>query len=100
MGVFSYTDATVTRSIDTDLGVRYMGQTWGDKENSILDVPQYTLIDAALHYELENLDPRLKGAKFSINATNLFDRIYVSQCTVQQFDNACVYGLRRQVLAS
>jgi iron complex outermembrane recepter protein len=132
MGAFSYTDATVTRSIDTDLGkrptwipqyiaslwadytfrdgplngfgaalgVRYMGQTWGDKENSILDVPQYTLIDAALHYELENLDPRLKGAKLSINATNLFDRIYVSQCTVQQFDNACVYGLRRQVLAS
>ncbi len=132
MGAFSYTDATVTRSLDTDLGkrptwipqyiaslwadytfrdgplngfgaalgVRYMGQTWGDKENVLLDVPQYTLIDAALHYELENLDPRLKGAKLSINATNLFDRIYVSQCIAQAFDNACVYGLRRQVLAS
>jgi iron complex outermembrane receptor protein len=81
------------------MGVRYTGQTWGDKENLTLNVPSYTLFDAALHYELVNLDPRLKGAKLSINATNLFDKVYVSQCTVQ-FDNNCVYGLRRQVIAT
>ncbi|MET0677844.1 MAG: TonB-dependent siderophore receptor [Bradyrhizobium sp.] len=82
------------------LGVRYMGQTWGDPANILLDVPSYTLIDAALHYDLEGLDRRFKGTRLSINATNLFDRVYVSQCTVQLLDNACVYGLRRQVLAS
>lgn len=82
------------------LGVRYTGQTWGDKANKLLDIPGYALVDAALHYDLEGLDPRFKGARLSVNATNLFDRIYVSQCTVQAFDNACVYGLRRQVLAS
>jgi iron complex outermembrane receptor protein len=81
-------------------GVRYTGQTWGDTGNTLLDVPAYTLVDAALHYDLVNLDPRLKGMRLSVNATNLFDKIYVSQCTVQLLDNACVYGLRRQVLAS
>jgi iron complex outermembrane recepter protein len=81
-------------------GVRYTGQTWGDKANLLLNVPSYTLVDAALHYDLAGLDPRFKGMRLSVNATNLWDRIYVSQCTVQAFDNACVYGLRRQVLAS
>ncbi len=63
-------------------------------------MPSYTLVDAALHYDLVNLDPRLKGMRFSVNATNLFDKVYVSECAVQALDNACVYGLRRQVLAS
>lgn len=81
-------------------GVRYTGQTWGDKGNVLLDVPSYTLVDAAIHYDLAGLDLRLKGMRLSVNATNLWDRIYVSQCTVQGFDNNCVYGLRRQVLAS
>ena len=43
------------------LGVRYTGQTWGDKGNVLLDVPQYTLIDAALHYELEGSGPAAQG---------------------------------------
>ncbi len=81
-------------------GVRYTGQTWGDPGNTVLDVPAYTLVDAAIHYDLVNLDPRLKGMRFSVNATNLFDKVYVSECTVQLLDNACVYGLRRQVLAT
>lgn len=81
------------------LGVRHTGETYGDAANTIV-IPSYDLFDAALHYDLAGLDQRLKGARFSINATNLFDKVYVSQCTAQSFDNACVYGLRRQVLAS
>ncbi len=81
-------------------GARYIGQTWGDKANTDLNIPGYTLFDAAVHYDLVNLDPRLKGAKLSVNATNLFDKTYVSQCTAQAYDNACVYGLRRQVIAT
>ena len=82
------------------VGVRYTGQSWGDRANVLLDIPSYTLVDAALHYDLAGFDPRLKGMRLSVNATNLWDRIYVSQCTVQALDNACVYGLRRQVIAS
>ncbi len=81
-------------------GARYTGQTWGDMANEMLNVPSYTLFDAAVHYELENLDPRLKGARLQVNATNLFDKTYVSQCVQQAVDPACVYGLRRQVVAT
>ncbi len=81
-------------------GVRHTGQTWGDKGNTLLDIPSYTLVDAAVHYDLANLDPRLKGLKLSENATNLFDKTYVSECAVQAHDSGCVYGLRRQVLAT
>jgi iron complex outermembrane recepter protein len=81
------------------LGVRHTGETFGDAANLIV-VPAFTLVDAAVHYDMAGLDPRLKGARLSINATNLFDKVYVSQCTAQALDNACNYGLRRQVLAS
>ena len=129
---YTHLNATVTKSLDIDLGkrptwvpqdiaalwfdytlrdgplngfglawgVRYTGQTWGDIGNTLLDVPSYTLVDAAIHYDLAGLDPRFKGMRLSVNATNLWDKIYVSQCTAQAFDNNCVYGLRRQVLAS
>jgi iron complex outermembrane recepter protein len=81
-------------------GVRYTGQTWGDPGNTLLDIPAYTLVDAVLHYDLSGLDPRFKGMRLSINATNLFDKVYVSECAVQALDNNCVYGLRRQVIAT
>ena len=77
------------------LGVRYTGETFADSANT-LRVPSYTVTDAAIHYELVNLNPALKGTKLAINATNLFDKIYASQCT----NLNCVYGLRRQVVAT
>jgi len=77
------------------LGVRYTGETFADSANT-LRVPSYTVTDAAIHYELVNLNPALKGTKLTINATNLFDKIYASQCT----NLNCVYGLRRQVVAT
>ena len=95
---YTFRDGPLT-GFGAAMGVRYTGQTWGDKENAVLNIPSYTLFDAAIHYELVNLDPRLKGARLSVNATNLFDKVYVSQCTAQN-DNNCVYGLRRQVLAT
>lgn len=88
------------------LGVRHIGQTYADLPN-LIPVPSYTLVDAAVHYDLANLNSSLKGARFSVNATNLFDKDYVSQCTnvnpsSQGGDDftRCVYGLRRQVIAT
>ena len=80
-------------------GVRYVGRSYGDILNTI-DVPPFTLVDAAVHYDLENLNPAFKGARLSINASNLFDTTYVASCGVgTQFDTGCYYGLRRTVLA-
>ncbi len=77
------------------VGERFVGYTYGNPSNSEL-IPAYTLTDAALHYDLATWGPELKGYRFSVNATNLFDKVYVSECT-----NAnCLYGLRRKVLAT
>ncbi len=78
------------------LGVRYVGFTFGDTENT-LKVPGYTLVDAAINYDLSGIAPRLDGWKLAINAANLFDKQYVSECSGL---TNCVYGLRRTVLAT
>ncbi|AJX32377.1 TonB-dependent siderophore receptor [Burkholderia oklahomensis] len=70
-------------------GVRYMSAAAGAADNS-LTVPSYTLFDAALHYELRNW-------RFAINATNLFNRRYVSGC---QSEAVCMYGNERTVIAT
>jgi iron complex outermembrane recepter protein len=80
-------------------GVRYVGRSYGDILN-LIEVPPFTLVDAAVHYDLENLHPAWKGARLSINASNVFDTVYVASCGVgTQFDTGCYYGLRRTVLA-
>ncbi|KCB24852.1 TonB-dependent receptor [Bordetella hinzii 5132] len=68
-------------------GVRYMGST-----NDIPDtvgVPAYTLVDAALRYDIGQY-------QLSLNASNLFDKRYVAAC-----DSAtnCYYGLERTIMA-
>lgn len=87
------------------LGARLTGASFADNANTVM-VPDFTLVDAAVHYDLGGLDAALKGAKFSLNATNLLDTVHLSQCTVlgtgggpSPYTN-CVYGLRRQVLAT
>jgi iron complex outermembrane recepter protein len=67
-------------------GVRYIGSQFGDEANT-LKLASTTLFDAAVHYDIDHW-------RFSVNAQNLFDRIYVN-C---QSDTYCSYGLRRSVL--
>lgn len=78
-------------------GVRYIDATWGDTLNTV-QVPAYTLYDAAIHYDFGYLRPEFKGFKGSINATNLFDTVYVSSCL--STPNQCYYGLRRSVIGT
>lgn len=83
------------------LGVRYVGYTWGDEANTVR-VPAYVLVDAMVHYNLAYLAPQLRGYELQVNATNLFDKVYVSECTGTSGISStnCVYGLRRSVLGT
>jgi iron complex outermembrane receptor protein len=45
-----------------------------------LQIPSYTLFDAALSYDFAYLRPELKGLKAQINARNLTDEYYVANC--------------------
>jgi iron complex outermembrane receptor protein len=70
-------------------GVRYIGSTFGDTANT-LEVPDYTLADAAVHYEW-------RGLRFAVNAKNLFDKEHVASCFGPTF---CRYGDGRTVIGT
>ena len=75
-------------------GVRYIGETWGDDANTF-KVPDFTLVDLAVRYDLGKRFAELKGVTASVNVTNLFDKYYVPACFTV---NACNYGSSRTVL--
>jgi len=53
-------------------GVRYIGTSYGNDENTFQNAAR-TLFDLAGHYDLENWDRSLKGARLQVNVSNLFD---------------------------
>ena len=78
-------------------GARYTGNTYGDQANTWLGkADAYTVFDASAHYDLGRLDETLKGASLALNATNLFDKEYLSTCDSYN----CYYGDQRSVVAS
>lgn len=78
-------------------GARYTGNTYGDQGNTWLGkADAYTVFDAAVHYDLGRLDNSLKGASLALNATNVFDKEYISTCD----SFYCYYGDQRSVVAS
>ncbi|MGH8380670.1 TonB-dependent siderophore receptor [Pseudomonas sp.] len=78
-------------------GARYTGNTYGDRGNTWLGkADAVTVFDASVHYDLGRLDNSLKGASLKVNATNLFDKDYISTCD----SFYCYYGDQRSVVAS
>ncbi|MGZ0786474.1 TonB-dependent siderophore receptor [Pseudomonas saponiphila] len=78
-------------------GARYTGNTYGDQANTWLGKANaYTVFDAAVHYDLGRLDNSLKGASLKLNASNLFDKDYLSTCDASY----CYFGDQRSVVAS
>jgi iron complex outermembrane recepter protein len=71
------------------LGYRFISSTYGDAANQWID-PAYGLFDAVLHYDI-------KTWRLSVDASNLFDKQYISQCSSESH---CFYGLRRNVVAT
>lgn len=56
----------------------------------------YTVYDAAVRYDLGQLDANLRGASVSLNANNLFDKEYLATCD----GFYCYAGDPRRVTAS
>ncbi len=79
------------------LGARYIGESFGDAANTMV-IPGYGLMDAAVSYDFSYLGKQYDGLKLQVNATNLFDKYYVSTC----FTGAayCALGAPRKVLAT
>lgn len=73
-------------------GVRYIGTSM-DSDNSF-KVPDVTLFDLALRYDVGHALPKLKGLQGYINIDNLFDRKYVASC---YYSTWCAYGYQRTV---
>ncbi len=80
--------------LSAGLGVRYMGKSWADAENTV-QVPSYTLYDASLSYDLAQVG--LRGTSVRLNANNLTDESYVASCGSLNF---CYYGAERNVTAT
>jgi iron complex outermembrane recepter protein len=77
-------------------GLRYVGASVGDNLNRpILDNEARTFVDAAIRYDLENIDPSLKGMRVQVNATNLLDE--TDQVCTAGF---CYFDEGRKVIAS
>ena len=77
-------------------GARYVGSSWGDTANT-LKVPGYTLVDAAVHYDIPNIANPDDNLRLALNATNLANKEYVASCYSYSW---CWYGSQRTVQAS
>lgn len=79
-------------------GVRYLGRSFnGVAGAGALTVPDTTLFDLLASYDVGRLAPRWRGLTVNLDATNLFDRRYVSSCYATIW---CWYGAGRDVQAS
>lgn len=77
-------------------GLRYVGTSYSDNTAS-LKIPAYTLVDAAVRYDLGRLSTTLAGLQLAVNASNLFDKEYVGYCGS---DVQCFYGQGRTVIGT
>lgn len=75
-------------------GVRYVGYSWADAENT-MKVPAYTLLDASVGYDLGKLG--FKGVDVRVNANNLTNESYIATCASLNF---CYMGEERNVSAT
>lgn len=80
--------------LTTGAGVRYVGSTYS--RNNAIKVPDYTLTDLSVGYDLGKASTSLKGAKAQLTVNNLFDHEYVSSCANNW---ACFYGEGRSAMA-
>ncbi|GGE09111.1 TonB-dependent receptor [Aureimonas endophytica] len=78
---------TIFDGLGAGLGLRYVGESYGDDANSF-KVPGATVVDAALSYKKDNWE-------LSVNASNLFDKDYVASCGNKDF--YCFYGEGRRI---
>lgn len=78
--------------------VRYLGRSYnGAVGADAQTIPTATLFDLLASYDLGKLSPRAQGLTLNLDATNLFDKRYISSCYGTIW---CWYGSGRNVQAS
>ncbi len=77
------------------IGARYIGSRYTTNANTA-KIPDHTVFDAALNYDLGKVSKEMHGATFALNVSNLFDKKFISDCTAA----GCVYGMRRTIFAT
>ncbi|MBZ9558043.1 MULTISPECIES: TonB-dependent siderophore receptor [unclassified Modicisalibacter] len=80
--------------LDAGLGVRYYADIQADRANTE-QVPDYTLVDATLGYDLSRVG--LQGVKARLNVGNLLDEEYIASCNSLEY---CYFGAERNVRAT
>ncbi|KZB61177.1 ferrioxamine B receptor [Thalassospira lucentensis] len=78
-------------------GIRYVGETAANEANTLM-VPDYTLVDVVLNYDLAQVG--MNNADFRLNVNNLMDEEYVASCLITQWSDNCYYGEERTILAT
>lgn len=90
---------TFLRGFGAGVGIRYLSSALGDTTDPASAFPagavnyptgDLTLFDAMAHYNVGKW-------KIGVNASNLFDKIYVQRCS-SVYSADCFYGLRRDVV--
>ncbi|THF67322.1 TonB-dependent siderophore receptor [Pseudothauera nasutitermitis] len=89
-------DWRAARGLSLGMGARYTGSSYGDNANTLKNASR-TLVDASLRYDLAELDASLRGLHLNVNASNLFDKEYVTCNSLTSF---CFYGAGRLVSAT
>ncbi|MCA7013177.1 ferrichrome porin FhuA [Dickeya dadantii] len=93
-----WADYTFNRSVLSGLtvgsGVRYVGSSYGDANNTFKVAP-YGLLDAMVKYDLAAFG--MPGSSLAVNVDNLLNRQYVASCYT---DYACYWGSERRVTAT
>ncbi len=86
---------TMVPGLSLGAGVRYIGSSYRDDDNTTGRNDAVTLFDAAIRYDLGVLETRLDGVQLAVNATNLFDRD-----TTTCAQGYCYQGLGQTVIGS
>lgn len=92
-GSYGFQEGPLT-GLTTGLGVRYIGESWANAANT-LEVPDYTLVDASISYDLSEIGVR--GLSAQLNANNLLDKEHVGAC---YSESVCYFGAERSVTAT
>ncbi|WP_273838489.1 TonB-dependent siderophore receptor [Providencia rettgeri] len=78
------------------VGVRYLGETWGDNTNTF-KVPAVWLGDISARYQMDALVPELTGMELGLTVSNITNKSYVASCTSSTY---CSIGTNRTLLAT
>lgn len=75
-------------------GVHYRSSAWVDNDNTA-KLPDVTLVDMSLRYDLSRFSASLHGTTLTLNANNLLNKTYVASC--YNTTSWCYYGEKRNI---